>query len=36
MPKGTIVKTTTFTSGTPDSEALLGGTLDAAFMGPGP
>jgi NitT/TauT family transport system substrate-binding protein len=36
MPKGTTVKTTTFTSGTPESEALLGGTLDAAFMGPGP
>jgi NitT/TauT family transport system substrate-binding protein len=36
MPSGTTVKTTTFTSGTPESEALLGGTLDAAFVGPGP
>ncbi len=36
MPSGTTVKTTTFTSGTPESEALLGGTLDAAFLGPGP
>lgn len=36
MPHGTTVKTTTFTSGTPESEALLGGTLDAAFVGPGP
>jgi NitT/TauT family transport system substrate-binding protein len=36
LPKGTTVKTTTFSSGTPESEALLGGTLDAAFVGPGP
>jgi NitT/TauT family transport system substrate-binding protein len=36
MPSGTTVKTTTFASGTPESEALLGGTLDAAFVGPGP
>ncbi len=36
MPAGTTVKTTTFASGTPESEALLGGTLDAAFIGPGP
>ena len=36
MPKTTTIKTTTFTSGTPESEALLGGTLDAAFVGPGP
>ncbi len=36
MPSGTTIKTTTFTSGTPESEALLGGTLDAAFLGPGP
>ena len=36
MPNGTTVKTTTFASGPPESEALLGGTLDAAFVGPGP
>ena len=36
MPSGTTVKTTTFTSGPAESEALLGGTLDAAFLGPGP
>jgi NitT/TauT family transport system substrate-binding protein len=36
MPKGTTVKTTTFSTGTLESEALLGGTLDAAFVGPGP
>jgi sulfonate transport system substrate-binding protein len=36
MPSGTTLNTTTFTSGTPESEALLGGTLDAAFLGPGP
>jgi NitT/TauT family transport system substrate-binding protein len=36
MPKGTTVNTTTFATGTAESEALLGGTLDAAFLGPGP
>jgi NitT/TauT family transport system substrate-binding protein len=36
MPKSTTVKTTTFSTGTLESEALLGGTLDAAFVGPGP
>ena len=36
MPKGTTVKTTTFSAGPAESEALLGGTLDAAFVGPGP
>jgi NitT/TauT family transport system substrate-binding protein len=36
MPKATTVKTTTFATGTAESEALLGGTLDAAFVGPGP
>jgi NitT/TauT family transport system substrate-binding protein len=36
MPSATTVKTTTFSTGTLESEALLGGTLDAAFVGPGP
>ena len=36
MPSTTTVKTTTFSTGTLESEALLGGTLDAAFVGPGP
>jgi NitT/TauT family transport system substrate-binding protein len=36
MPSGTTVNTTTFSTGTLESEALLGGTLDAAFVGPGP
>ncbi len=36
MPKGTTVKTTTFSAGPAESEALLGGSLDAAFVGPGP
>jgi NitT/TauT family transport system substrate-binding protein len=36
MPHGTTVKTTTFSAGPAESEALLGGTLDAAFVGPGP
>src|ERR1700676_61179 len=36
MPTGTTVKTTTFSAGPAESEALLGGTLDAAFVGPGP
>jgi NitT/TauT family transport system substrate-binding protein len=36
LPKGTTVNTTTFSTGTLESEALLGGTLDAAFLGPGP
>jgi NitT/TauT family transport system substrate-binding protein len=36
MPAGTTVKTTTFSAGPAESEALLGGTLDAAFVGPGP
>ena len=36
MPKGTTVKTTTFSAGPAESEALLGGALDAAFVGPGP
>ena len=36
MPRGTTVKTTTFSAGPAESEALLGGTLDAAFVGPGP
>ncbi len=35
-PKGTKINTTTFSAGPAESEALLGGTLDAAFMGPGP
>jgi NitT/TauT family transport system substrate-binding protein len=36
MPSGTTIKTTTFSAGPAESEALLGGTLDAAFVGPGP
>jgi NitT/TauT family transport system substrate-binding protein len=36
MPKGTTVNTTTFSAGPAESEALLGGELDAAFVGPGP
>ena len=36
MPKSTTVKTTTFSAGPAESEALLGGALDAAFVGPGP
>jgi NitT/TauT family transport system substrate-binding protein len=36
MPKGTTVTTTTFSAGPAESEALLGGSLDAAFVGPGP
>jgi len=36
MPSGTTVKTTTFSAGPAESEALLGGALDAAFVGPGP
>jgi NitT/TauT family transport system substrate-binding protein len=36
LPSGTTVKTTTFTAGPAESEALLGGELDAAFVGPGP
>jgi NitT/TauT family transport system substrate-binding protein len=36
MPTGTTVKTTTFSAGPAESEALLGGSLDAAFVGPGP
>jgi NitT/TauT family transport system substrate-binding protein len=36
MPTGTTVKTTTFSAGPAESEALLGGTLDAAFVGPSP
>jgi NitT/TauT family transport system substrate-binding protein len=36
MPKGTTVKTTTFSAGPAESEALLSGSLDAAFVGPGP
>jgi NitT/TauT family transport system substrate-binding protein len=36
MPSGTTVKTTTFSAGPAENEALLGGALDAAFVGPGP
>jgi NitT/TauT family transport system substrate-binding protein len=36
MPNGTTVNTTTFSAGPAESEALLGGELDAAFVGPGP
>jgi NitT/TauT family transport system substrate-binding protein len=36
LPKSTTVKTTTFSAGPAESEALLGGELDAAFVGPGP
>jgi NitT/TauT family transport system substrate-binding protein len=36
MPSGTTVKTTTFSAGPAENEALLGGSLDAAFVGPGP
>jgi NitT/TauT family transport system substrate-binding protein len=36
MPAGTTVRTTTFSAGPAESEALLGGSLDAAFVGPGP
>jgi NitT/TauT family transport system substrate-binding protein len=36
LPTGTTVKTTTFSAGPAESEALLGGELDAAFVGPGP
>jgi sulfonate transport system substrate-binding protein len=36
MPAGATIKTTTFSAGPAESEALLGGSLDAAFVGPGP
>jgi NitT/TauT family transport system substrate-binding protein len=36
LPAGTTLKATTFTAGPAESEALLGGTLDAAFVGPSP
>src|ERR1700680_789529 len=36
MPTGATIKTTTFSAGPAESEALLGGSLDAAFVGPGP
>ena len=35
MPKGTTVKTTTFSAGPAESEALLGGTLDAGAVNGG-
>ena len=36
LPSGTALSTTTFSAGPAESEALLGGSLDAAFVGPSP
>jgi NitT/TauT family transport system substrate-binding protein len=36
MPRGTTLQTDTFSAGPAESEALLGGSLDAAFVGPNP
>jgi NitT/TauT family transport system substrate-binding protein len=36
LPTGTTLTTKTFASGPPEIEALLGGSLDAAFIGPSP
>ena len=36
LPGGTTLQTKTFSAGPAESEALLGGSLDAAFVGPNP
>jgi len=36
LPAGTTLQTKTFSAGPAESEALLGGSLDAAFVGPSP
>jgi NitT/TauT family transport system substrate-binding protein len=36
LPSGTTLHTKTFNAGPAESEALLGGSLDAAFVGPNP
>ncbi|HEX6508646.1 MAG TPA: ABC transporter substrate-binding protein [Chloroflexota bacterium] len=36
LPSGTTLQATTFSAGPAESEALLGGALDAAFVGPSP
>jgi len=36
LPSGTTLQTTTFSAGPTENEALVGGSLDAAFVGPNP
>ncbi len=36
LPSGTTLSTKTFSAGPAENEALLGGSLDAAFVGPSP
>jgi NitT/TauT family transport system substrate-binding protein len=36
LPTGTTLQTKTFSAGPAENEALLGGSLDAAFVGPNP
>jgi NitT/TauT family transport system substrate-binding protein len=36
LPAGTTLETKTFSAGPAENEALLGGSLDAAFVGPNP
>jgi NitT/TauT family transport system substrate-binding protein len=36
LPAGTTLQTKTFSAGPAENEALLGGSLDAAFVGPSP
>lgn len=36
LPQGTTLQTKTFSAGPAENEALLGGSLDAAFVGPSP
>jgi NitT/TauT family transport system substrate-binding protein len=36
LPSGTALSTKTFSAGPAENEALLGGSLDAAFVGPNP
>jgi len=36
LPQGTTLETKTFSAGPAENEALLGGSLDAAFVGPSP
>jgi NitT/TauT family transport system substrate-binding protein len=36
LPSGTTLQTKTFSAGPAENEALLGGSLDAAFVGPSP
>jgi NitT/TauT family transport system substrate-binding protein len=36
LPAGTTLQTKTFSAGPAENEALLGGSLDAAFVGPNP